>query len=110
LKKGKIIFLNGVTSTGKTSIAEALQELAGEMYYHVSNDMFHCMIGEKFWIEDNRKCISRSIITMYYAVRGMCDNGIHVIVDGMLLEMPEYLRATSKNPLPRQPKNDIIVT
>ena len=90
MEKGKIIFLNGVTSAGKTSIAKEIQELADVMYYHVSNDMFHFMIGEKFWIENGRKCISKSIITMYYAVKGMCENGINVIIDGMLLEMPEY--------------------
>ena len=91
-EKGKIIFLNGVTSTGKTSISKAIQELADTMYYHVSNDIFHGMIGSKFWAEDGRKCVAKSIITMYYAVRGMCENGVDVIIDGMLLEMPEYMR------------------
>lgn len=92
MEKGKIIFLNGVTSTGKTSIAEAIQELADVMYYHISNDIFHCMIGKKFWIEDSRKCISKSIVTMYHAAKGMCENGINVIIDGMLLEMCEYFQ------------------
>ena len=45
VKKGKIIFLNGVTSAGKTSIAEEIQELANEVYYHVSNDTFHCIFA-----------------------------------------------------------------
>ena len=92
MKKGKIIFLNGVTSAGKTSIAEEIRELADVIYYHVSNDIFHCMIGEKFWIENSRMCIAKSIITMYHAVKGMCDGGINVIIDGMLLEMCEYMQ------------------
>ena len=92
MNKGKIIFLNGVTSTGKTSIAQAIQELAHEIYYHISNDTFHCMIGDKFWAENGRMCVAKSIVSMYHAVRGMCDAGVNVIVDGMLLEMPEYVQ------------------
>ena len=90
MQKGKVIFLNGVTSTGKTSIAEAIRELADTMYFHVSNDMFHCMIGEKFWIENGRMCVAKSIVSMYRAVKGMCEGGVDVIIDGMLLEMPEF--------------------
>ena len=90
--KGKIIFLNGVTSTGKTSIAKAIQESSDLIYYHVSNDMFHDMISNKFWAENGRKCVAKSIITMYHAVKGMCENGINVIIDGMLLEMCEYIQ------------------
>ena len=92
MEKGRIIFLNGVTSTGKTSIAGKIQELSDVMYYHVSNDMFHRMAGKKIWKENSRECISKSIITMYYAIKGMCENGVNVIIDGMLLEMPEYVR------------------
>jgi len=33
LEIGKIIFLNGVTSSGKTTISKALQELATEYFY-----------------------------------------------------------------------------
>lgn len=90
MNKGKIIFLNGVTSAGKTSIAEEIRELSDEMYYHISNDIFHCMVGKKFWIKDARVCIAKSIVSMYHAVKGMCEGGINVIIDGMLLEMKEY--------------------
>ena len=90
MKKGKIIFLNGVTSSGKTSIATALRELPDTRHYHISNDIFHYMIGEKFWIQDARMCISKSIVSMYYAAKGMCEGNIDVIIDGMLLEMEEF--------------------
>lgn len=32
MKKGRIVFLNGVTSSGKTSIVEALQERDTSVY------------------------------------------------------------------------------
>ena len=40
MDKGKIIFLNGVTSSGKTSIVEALQERRDQFFYVVANDLF----------------------------------------------------------------------
>lgn len=33
MEKGRIIFLNGVTSAGKTSIVEALQEHENEFFF-----------------------------------------------------------------------------
>ncbi|MCM1308659.1 MAG: hypothetical protein NC223_08680 [Butyrivibrio sp.] len=47
MDKGRIIFLNGVTSSGKTSIVEALQEHDDIFFYVVANDLFQEMVGEK---------------------------------------------------------------
>ena len=46
IKKGKIIYLNGVTSAGKTSIVEALQRKGRAFFYVVANDLFEEMVGE----------------------------------------------------------------
>lgn len=40
MDKGKIIFLNGVTSSGKTSIVEAMQNYDEPFFYVVANDLF----------------------------------------------------------------------
>jgi chloramphenicol 3-O-phosphotransferase len=45
LEKGNIVFLNGVTSSGKTSIVDAIQASSEEIYYVVANDLFEEMIG-----------------------------------------------------------------
>ena len=42
MEKGKIIFLNGVTSSGKTSIVEALQDTDDIFFYVVANDSSFC--------------------------------------------------------------------
>lgn len=47
MEKGRIIFLNGVTSAGKTSIVKAFQERTGEFYYALSNDLFQETVGLK---------------------------------------------------------------
>lgn len=38
MNKGRIIFLNGVTSSGKTSIVEALQDRTDCYFYVVANE------------------------------------------------------------------------
>lgn len=40
MRKGIIIYFNGVTSTGKTSIAKSIQELANQNFYYLSHDTF----------------------------------------------------------------------
>jgi len=96
MNKGKIIFLNGVTSAGKTSVGIELRDVTyeqmGEVYYHLSNDTFHNAIGAKFWFEDMWKAVAHNITTLYYAVKGISDNGVNVIIDGMLLEAPEFVQ------------------
>ena len=39
MKRGKIIYLNGVTSTGKTSIARVIQDTADEFFYLIGSDI-----------------------------------------------------------------------
>lgn len=39
MDKGRIIFLNGVTSSGKTSIVEAMQTYSEPFFYVVANDL-----------------------------------------------------------------------
>jgi len=48
MQNGRIIFINGVTSSGKTSIVEALQERDDIFFYVVANDLFEQMVGEKY--------------------------------------------------------------
>ena len=64
MEKGKIIFLNGVTSSGKTSIVEALQERRDQFFYVVANDLFQEMVGEQYLEENYWKYLSEVIILM----------------------------------------------
>ena len=89
MAKGKILFLNGVTSSGKTSIVEALQDREDCYFYVVANDLFQEMIGERFLREDYWKHLSRVIILMYHTARLYSDMGHDVLIDGILVERPE---------------------
>ena len=48
MDKGRIIFLNGTSSSGKSSIAKALQNLLEMPFLHVSADDFLSMLPERF--------------------------------------------------------------
>jgi len=90
MNKGKIIYLNGVTSTGKTTLSKSIQQIANVNFYHMSFDMFQQMISMKFLQDNYWKYLSESIIIAYYTAKTMSDMNINVIIDGMLLEMPEF--------------------
>ena len=89
MHKGKIIFLNGVTSSGKTSIVEALQDRDDCYFYVVANDLFQEMVGERFLREDYWKHLSRVILLMYHTAKLYSDMGHDVLIDGILVERPE---------------------
>jgi len=52
MTNGKIIFLNGTSSSGKTSLATELQEILEEKFYHVQIDTFCDMLHDKFFDND----------------------------------------------------------
>ena len=89
MTKGRIIFLNGVTSSGKTSIVEALQSREDCYFYVVANDLFEQMIGERFLRENYWQHLSRVILLMYRTAKMFSDMGHDVLIDGILVERPE---------------------
>lgn len=89
MDKGRIIFLNGVTSSGKTSIVEALQERDDPFFFVVANDLFQEMVGERYLRENYWKYLSELIIMMYHTAKLYSDMGKHVLIDGILVERPE---------------------
>lgn len=89
MNKGRIIFLNGVTSSGKTSIVEALQNREDGYFYVVANDLFEQMIGDRFLRENYWQHLSRIILLMYHTAKLFSDMGHDVLIDGILVERPE---------------------
>lgn len=89
MSKGRIIFLNGVTSSGKTSIVEALQNREDCYFYVVANDLFQEMVGERFLRENYWQHLSRVILLMYRTAKLFSDLGHDVLIDGILVERPE---------------------
>lgn len=85
MKKGNIIFLNGVSSAGKTSLALELQENTNESYYVISQDAFCDMWPDKFWKQNPEKMFNHTMSLMYKTIKMLSDLGNNVIVDHVLL-------------------------
>lgn len=92
MKKGKIIYLSGVTSTGKTSISEQIQEIGAENFYYLSNDLFQDIVSPKFLRDNYFIALFDAIISMYHTAKLLSELGHNVIIDAMVTERPEYTR------------------
>lgn len=106
MEKGRIIFLNGVTSAGKTSIVEALQRQEEIFFYVVANDLFQEMVGDNYLRANYWKYLSEVIMMMYHTAKLYSDMGKNVLIDGILVEReeikPHYhqlLEILKENPL-----------
>lgn len=81
--------MNGVTSSGKTSIVESLQRREDVFFYVVANDLFQEMVGEEYLRKDYWKYLGEAILLMYHTAKLFSDMGHNVIIDGILVERPE---------------------
>jgi len=92
MKKGKIIFLNGVSSAGKSTLAKTLQDKLAEPFYLLANDAFADMAPEKFWNIDASATYDRALKGMYHSIKTFSNIGINVIADDVLLKDDNYDR------------------
>jgi len=89
MKKGKIIFLNGVSSAGKSTLAKKLQERLSEPFYLLANDTFCDMSPEKFIDINAAETFDRALKGMYYTIKTFSDININLIIDDVLLKVDE---------------------
>lgn len=91
MTKGEIIFLNGTSSSGKTTIAKRLQELLTEPYMHLSIDAFFYFYPEYCWnpkteeeVARFRKTVSVVIPGFHRSVAALAEAGNNIIVDHVM--------------------------
>jgi chloramphenicol 3-O phosphotransferase len=97
MKTGKIILINGTSSSGKTSIVHSLQNLLEEAYLEAGIDKFIFMLPERYlerplW-DDVLGLASRAgaaghalVKGMHQAIRALSLAGVNVIADHVLVE------------------------
>jgi chloramphenicol 3-O-phosphotransferase len=79
MENGKIVFLNGVSSAGKTNLAKTLQHKLAAPYYWLSEDIFRDMTPKKFDNEDsdeNEQAWINAIFGMYHTAKTYSDLGL----------------------------------
>ncbi|MBN3786598.1 AAA family ATPase [Burkholderia sp. Ac-20353] len=113
MKTTQIILLNGVSSSGKTSLSRALQAKLDGAYLHVQMDTFLDMLPARYlndpsgftfasFVEDGKDVVSiqsgpvarRAMQGMRHAIVALANQGNNLIVDEVLLgdEKAEYAR------------------
>jgi chloramphenicol 3-O phosphotransferase len=93
MKDGHVIFLNGTSSSGKTTIAKALQEKLAEPYMYVSIDNYFHMYPERFLNPTSRKealvlehLVPAVLSGLHRSVAALAQAGNNVLVDHLLQE------------------------
>ncbi|MGC1193288.1 MAG: AAA family ATPase [Candidatus Dormiibacterota bacterium] len=85
--RGQIIFLNGTTSSGKTSLAKALLPILPEPFFYLSVDSFNSMRDQRYMdAEELSEVLERTVRGFHRAVTGMVGAGNNVVVDHVLRE------------------------
>ncbi|MBG7702421.1 AAA family ATPase [Streptomyces sp. MC1] len=86
-RNGLIIFLNGTSSSGKSSIAKELLRILDEPYFHMPVDAFHAMRTRRdVGPERLPEVLRRTWMGFHRAVAGMAMAGNNVVVDHVLSE------------------------
>lgn len=95
---GRIIFLNGTSSSGKSTLAGALQARLPEPHMHVAIDAFFSMYPERIWNatrqEDHDaflRLVPIVVSGVQRSVAALAEAGNRVILDHVL-EDPAWLR------------------
>ena len=89
MEKGHILLLNGVSSAGKTTLTKVLQQKLTIPYYHICCDDFMNMSPPQMLRDDfsSQLLVTQSI--MHETIRLFSDKGHHVIVDDVILDLPD---------------------
>lgn len=89
MEKGTIIFLNGVSSSGKTTLTKVLQSKLTVPFYHICCDDFMNMTPKHILNNDfgNQLRITQGI--MHETIALFSDKGHNVIVDDVVLDLPQ---------------------
>jgi chloramphenicol 3-O phosphotransferase len=83
--RGLIIFLNGASSSGKSSIAMELLRILDESYFHLQVDAFHAMRADRNIPPEHLQAeIDRTAMGFHRAVVGMAASGNNIVVDHLL--------------------------
>ena len=92
MDKGKIIILNGVSSSGKTTLAKAIQNTLDELYVRLSIDDFISMMPGEMVESELGNAVYTSQTILLQTIKTLSDAGTNVIVDNIMLTYFETLK------------------
>ncbi|MEF3310465.1 AAA family ATPase [Paenibacillus sp. GYB004] len=91
MQLGTVIFLNGTSSSGKTSISLELQRILDEPYLHISLDKFLHMLPVEYLngskpADKTKDAMFKVAKGMHHALSALVATGNNIIVDHVLQE------------------------
>jgi len=86
MNKSKIILLNGVSSSGKSTLGLALQDTLPDKYFLFSQDGFSEIWPYKYWKDDPDGIYIEAMKYMNQTIRMMAASGAHIIIDHLFLD------------------------
>jgi len=88
VRTGRVLVLNGTSSAGKSSLAQALQGALSEPHLHVALDAFRAMEPPDYWLGLDTATTLRWVAglcgAMHATVAAFAQSGQHVIFDTAL--------------------------
>ena len=86
-RAGRVILLNGTSSSGKSTIAAELLTVLDGAWFHLAVDGFHRIRSRRDWSEEDFLPIfQRTVLGFHRAVAGMVAAGNDVVMDHVLGE------------------------
>lgn len=86
-RPGRVIVLNGASSSGKSSIAIALLDRLEGAWYHLGVDTFHRARNKRTWTDaEFLPLFQRTVLGFHRAIAGMASAGNDVLIDHVLGE------------------------
>lgn len=92
MEKGKTIFLNGVSCSGKTTLAKALQERLSTPFYSLSLDTFINMSPVKYFSDPNgRTIVNKAVFILPHTIKTFSDMGLNTVIDHVFLNIDSLM-------------------
>lgn len=85
MNKGKIIILNGVSSSGKTTLTRELQNKLEETFFWLANDTLIDMLPSKCWDGDPDEYCAQALLMLNRVIKTFSDEKKNVILDHVIL-------------------------
>lgn len=86
LGRGQIVFLNGATSSGKSTIAKELLTVLEGAWFHMAIDGFRAMRSTTSLRVRREAALQRTVLGFHRAVAGFASVGNNVVLDHLLGE------------------------
>jgi chloramphenicol 3-O phosphotransferase len=101
-RPGRLVFLNGSPSSGKTTSAQAVQEVSKEPLYHLSLDHFRRGYLPRFWQQDRGGVLFRRTLDAHLmSLRNLVLLGHNVVSEAVIIPdlLPHYLALFADTPV-----------